>query len=570
MEKTIHRLRRKYVITSFLIAFFIISSMVAVLNMLMRITYRNEINMITDIVTKSGVSHSDNLYTEYYLLEETVKNGDGDYIIPRDVRKISSITMHGTIKCENDSTNWYSAGGGLMFDVQTENGKKLVYQEYAFNKDTTDISIDFGNYGNIKYEGVPFEMTEEQIVGDYFLVSIVWWKSSSDMFSEIQPDISLTVDSIEIHYKEPVLEENSPKNVVTHSTFSDIFENNIPAVLGNTTAFYLITDNQNQLLSINSGNMIQEIEESDAVSYIGQIRESNKKNGKLKIDNSAYSYSIESTDDVNIIVFVNNSSTNLAIRNLLFISVLVGIAVLIVIFILILIISKRVIKPVADSFERQKKFISNASHELKTPITVISATIDIISRQKGSDKWTDCIKNQSGKMQHLVHELLDLSRMSEIRTAKQGFKKCDVSRTVNRSLMYFESRFFESQKTLQSDIEKDIFIVCDEYKISQLVEILIDNALKYSDENADIHFSMKKNKENVIITCSNPCSNFDVADISMLFERFYRNDNDKSNQQEGFGLGLSIAQAITEIHNGKIDADYHDETVRFNIILPFE
>lgn len=568
MENTIRRLRRKYVITAFLIAFSIISVMIVVLNLLMHMTYRNERDTASDIIMQAAVSHADNLYTEYYLLEETEKNKDGDYIIPRDVRKISSITMHGTIECENGSANWYSAGGGLMFDVETDSGKKLVYQEYAFNKDTTNISIDFGNYENIKYDGNPVEITEEQIVGDYFLVSIVWWKTSSDMYYGTDSDISLIVDSIEIHYKEPVPGVSSARHIVTHSTFSDVFENNIPSVLGNTTAFYLITDNQNQLLSINSGNMIQEIEDTDAESYIGQISDSGRKNGKLQIDNSAFNYIFESTNDVKIIVFVNNSFTNLASRNLLLISVLVGIAVLIVIFILILIISKRVVKPVAESFERQKKFISNASHELKTPITVISTTIDIISRQKGSDRWTDCIKNQSVKMQHLVHELLDLSRLSETYTEKQNLKKCNVSRIVNRSLMYFESRFFESQKIFQTDIEKDICIVCDENKISQLIGILIDNALKYSDEKSDIHFSMQRKRDSVVITCSNPCSDFSVADTSMLFERFYRSDNDQRNQQEGFGLGLSIAQAITELHSGKIEANYVDGIVRFIIELP--
>ncbi len=178
------------------------------------------------------------------MLEETKKNEDGDYIIPRDVRKISSITMHGTIECENGSANWYSAGGGLMFDVETDSGKKLVYQEYAFNKDTTNISIDFGSYENIKYDGNPIEITEEQIVGDYFLVSIIWWKTSSDMYHGTDSDISLTVDSIEIHYKEPVPGGSSSRHIVTHSTFSDVFENNIPSVLGNTTAFYLVTDHQ--------------------------------------------------------------------------------------------------------------------------------------------------------------------------------------------------------------------------------------------------------------------------------------------------------------------------------------
>lgn len=570
MENTISKLRRKYVITAFLLAFSIIAVMIFILNFLMRMTYQNERKIAADIITRSAVSHADTLNTEYYLLSDVEQNEDGDYIIPRDVRKISSITMHGTIKCENGSANWYSAGGGLMFDVETDNGKKLVYQEYAFNKDTANLTINFGNYKNIKFDGKPIAIKEEQIVGDYFLVSIVWWSNSSDAFYGDNSSVSLTVDSVEIRYKEPFHSNQSEQHIVTHDTFSDVFENNIPAVLSNTTAFYLITDDKNQLLSVNSGNMIRQVTDNEAESYLMQSTKSGKHTGKLKIGNSTYSYTIETADDMKVIVFVNNNFTNIASQNLMLISVLVGIAVLIIIFVLIWIISKRVVKPVADNFERQKKFISNASHELKTPITVISTTIDIISRQKGTDRWTECIKNQSKKMQHLVYELLDLSRLSETQTAKQNFKKCDVSRIVSRSLMYFESRFFESNKKLKTDIEKEIFIICDENKISQLVGILVDNALKYSNKESEIEFSIKKNRDSVVISCSNLSKEFSVADTSMLFERFYRSDNDERSEQEGFGLGLSIAKAIIELHSGTIKADYQDEIVNFTIILPME
>lgn len=111
---------------------------------------------------------------------------------------------------------------------------------------------------------------------------------------------------------------------------------------------------------------------------------------------------------------------------------------------------------------------------------------------------------------------------------------------------------------------------CDENKISQLVGILVDNALKYSDENSTIEFTLRSEKENAVIKCSNPCSNFSSEDTSRLFERFYRSSNDCTQEQEGFGLGLSIAQAAAQLHKGKIQADYKNGIITFTVTLPIK
>lgn len=568
MNSSLRKLRTKYIVTASIIVFCVIMVMVFILNLLMRITYKNEENMIQNVIEQAAITHMNEPITEYFDLKEAPQTEGGDYIIPRSPRDISYVTMYGNISINDKSAIWYSAGGGLLFEAETENGREMVYKDYTFNKDTTNVSIDFSSFDNLKSGLVTLSIDESQIISDYFLVSVVWWKNSSIVPDGMDEGITLTLDSIEIHYKDSHSFPEASNQLVSHNSFSDIFEKNIPAILDNAGAFYLITDKKNQLVSVNNGNLMKTVENNEARDYAERVLESGRDSGKIKMDSSVYCYIVRELDEMNLIIFVNDSFTHTANSNLLKISLLVGFAVWIFLLILIIIVSGYVVKPVAENMERQKQFISNASHELKTPVTVISATIDIISSKKGSDRWTECIKEQTKKMQSLITELLDLSKLIENPDNRTGFEVCDISSAVSNSLLYFESLLFESGKTLNRDIDDNVLLKCDENKISQLTGILMDNALKYSDEKSEISFSLHREKDNAVMRCTNLCSDFSAKNTSRLFERFYRSDNDHSHEQEGFGLGLSIAQAITELHRGSIKADYNDNTVTFTITLP--
>lgn len=541
--------------------------MIVTLNLLMRITYRNEKQMIVNVIEQAAVSHINQPVNETFNLSEAEQTDNGDYIIPRNVRDISSITVNGSISCSNSSAIWYSAGGGLLFEAETDSGTKMVYKDYTFSRGTTSVSIDFESYDNIKSDYDILSIDESQITGDYFLVSVVWWKNSSSVPVGIDEDITLDIESIEIHYKDQHAVPASGGSLVAHSSFSDIFESYIPEILNNTSSFYLVANENDQLITINDGNLMNPVGNKEAKQFADTVLDSGRNSGTIKKDGTVYSYTLHSENGLSVIIFVNDSLTGTANGNLLKISLLVSAAVWLILFILIIIVSGYVIKPVADSMDRQKQFISNASHELKTPITVISATIDIIAGKNGKDRWTECIKEQAKKMQKLVTELLDLSRLLEVHTARTNFKVNDISETVKNTLLYFESLLFESGKELSQDIEENIRMKCDNDKISQLTGILLDNALKYSDDGSEICFSLKKEKEGVVISCSNPCSDFTASDTAKLFERFFRSENDHSHEQEGFGLGLSIAQAIAELHNGTISASYENNIITFTVVL---
>jgi len=567
MNSSLNKLRKKYIITASAIVLAVIILMIFTLNFLMRVTYKNEGKMMDSVIKQAAASHVNQPINEYFDLSDAEQTENGDFIIPRNVRDISNITVCGNIQYNNSSAVWYSAGGGLLFEAETEDGTKMVYKDYSFSRGTTNVSIDFESFDNIKSDYDILSIDESQIISDYFLVSIVWCKNSSNVPVGTDENIYLTIDSIEIHYKDQSTIAASGGSLIAHNSFSDIFENHVPEILNNTGAFYLVADSDKQLISINNGNLLKSIENDEAEEYANKALNSNKNTGNIEKDGIVYSYTVHNENGVNIIVFLNDSFTDTANINLLKVSIIVGIIIFIILFILIIIVSGYVIKPVADSMERQKQFLSNASHELKTPITVISATIDIIGNKNGKDLWTECIKAQAKKMQHLVTELLSLSKMLEVRTARSDFKQHNISSIVNNSLLYFESLLFESEKTLKQDIEDNILFNCDENKISQLISILMDNALKYSDEKSEIFFTMKKEKDSIVIICSNPCSSFASSDISKLFDRFFRSENDHTHEQEGFGLGLSIAQAIAELHKGRINASYNNNIVTFTVIL---
>lgn len=250
------------------------------------------------------------------------------------------------------------------------------------------------------------------------------------------------------------------------------------------------------------------------------------------------------------------------------VSTILGTVVFALLLSIILCISRRIVAPISESFEKQKQFISNAGHELKMPVTVIFATTDLLERKHGNDRLLDTIKAQSDKMGNLVGELLELSRLSEINENKTQFSNFSISDIVNNTVLYFESRAFEEQHALEINIDEGLTMYGDSRKIERLIGILLDNALKYADAQSRIRITLSEQKGRIILTCSNRCTEINQEQISHLFERFYRAEESHFNEKEGFGLGLSIALAITELHKGEISVSLNDNTVIFKIHLP--
>ncbi len=327
--------------------------------------------------------------------------------------------------------------------------------------------------------------------------------------------------------------------------------------------FVVWFDNAQNITSIDLLH-IAAISEDDAASYGLRAAVSGKEKGMLH----SYRYQKATNNEGNtFIVFVDMSISLINIYNLLFRSVLVGVFALIAMFILVFVFSSQAVAPVVESLEKQKHFITDAGHELKTPLAVISANIDVLELESGKNEWTQSIRNQIKRMNSLVKNLLTLSRMDEERV-HVVFSDFDLSGAVNETATSFQALAESKEKKYQFNIEEGIHLTGDKNSINQLTSILLDNAMKYSSENGTIHLSLSKDK-NITLEVSNSCDCIPEGNLDRLFDRFYRADSSRSRETGGYGIGLSVARAIANSHGGSIEAVRDgDKLIRFVVTLP--
>ncbi len=311
-------------------------------------------------------------------------------------------------------------------------------------------------------------------------------------------------------------------------------------------------------------SQVAAISEEDAVEYGLLAASSGKEKGMIQ----SYRYQkATSSSGREFIVFVDMTVSLINIYNLLIRSVLVGLLALVAMFLLVFMFSTHAVAPVVESLEKQKRFITDAGHELKTPLAVISANIDVLELESGKSEWTASIRNQIKRMNSLVKNLLTLSRMDEERM-RVVFSDFDMSSTVLDAATSFQALAESKGKLYQMDIEKDIHITGDQKSIEQLTSLLLDNAIKYSSDQGNIHITLSKGKT-ISLEVSNTCDSVPEGNLDRLFDRFYRVDTSRSRETGGYGIGLSVARAIASSHGGTIEAlKDGDKLIRFVVKLP--
>ena len=562
MDNEIKRLRRKFFILSSEISLAVIFIMLLILNVLMSLSYQNEFKVASDILQQTAFSNASDVSVETIRLRDVEKAHDGKHIIKRDPKTIKKITLIGNISCADKNAAWYSAGGGILFDYPDENGNiKHVHREYIFNHDERRVTIDFTDGSEFYYQGRLIDAELSDMGSDNFYVSQVWWATHSNSTSNtLDEAVSLIIDSVEITYTEGISVTSFEDYSVTYRSIDEIYPSGVPDTLQSYNFFYIVCDKEGHLIEVNSGN-------SSLVFSKGRAEQIIKNDENWTNDGTEYECNVSSNKTYTVYSYMSHAQDDSDQVKLIVISAFSGGGVFAVVLILIYIFSGRAVKPISESYSRQKEFISNASHELKTPITVISATTELLEKKKGSDSLTECISAQTEKMGRLVNEMLSLSRLSAPENVYSNFKKFNISHVLENSVLYFESRAFEENKKLVTDIKPDISFNGNPDKIDELAGILTDNALKYSDENSTIKITLNQIKDKIILTCENPCQSFDTNDIPHLFERFYRGDKSHSDETEGYGLGLSIAKEIAELHNGTIETKYKDKVISFTVIF---
>jgi two-component system sensor histidine kinase CiaH len=258
-----------------------------------------------------------------------------------------------------------------------------------------------------------------------------------------------------------------------------------------------------------------------------------------------------------IYVFADSQRFLDAAHNLLILSMLISLAGILLIFILVVLLSRRAIGPISEAYEKQKQFITNAGHEIKTPLSVIESCTDVIEMTSGKTKWTQGIHDQVHRLSGLTQDLVSLAKMDE-GTSKLEMKDFDLSSAVLDSLEPFALMSEEKGLHFETDIESDVHLNGNEKSMRQLVTILADNAVKYTPENGLIQFSLHKVGRRVVIEERNTAQGLSPGNQNRMFERFYRGDASRSSHIKGYGIGLSIARSVVSAHGGKIEAKSPD------------
>ena len=246
-------------------------------------------------------------------------------------------------------------------------------------------------------------------------------------------------------------------------------------------------------------------------------------------------------------------------------SIIVSSIVILSVFILLVLISKKVIAPIQQSYQKQKQFITDASHELKTPLAIIRSNTDVLELENGDSKWTKNIQNQVDRLTSLVNSLVVFSRMEEKDTAEKV--KFNLSESLHARIDDFEELASFQKKHIIADIDNNIYYRGEQQAIVQLMDILLENAIKYATKETNINVTLKKNKKYAMMKISNQ-ANVKKGDLRKVFDRFYRLDESRNSTVKGYGIGLSMAKLIAEKHKEVIKA-YAPEDGIFKIEVRF-
>ena len=313
------------------------------------------------------------------------------------------------------------------------------------------------------------------------------------------------------------------------------------------------TSDQNVML-VDTGR-ITAVRTKDAISFAREAIKKGKQSGFCE----NYRYLLTEKSEGSMVIFVDLSRELSSFRTILYTSIGVSVLGLFAVLLLVLFFSKKVFLPVVDSYQKQKQFITDASHELKTPLTIISANIEVLEMESEENNWTISIKKQIDRMIHLVEQMVSLSKMDE---GQETIHKehLNFSTLVTEASDSFATVAQSREKAYETHIEDNLSISGDEKLLRQMLSLLLENAVKYSNEHGKIVLTCKKkgNKSELVIW--NTVDEIQKGNLDRLFERFYRLDSSRNSEKGGSGIGLSIVKSIVNVHRGKITAYSEDGT----------
>ncbi|MBP3877202.1 MAG: HAMP domain-containing histidine kinase [Lachnospiraceae bacterium] len=401
----------------------------------------------------------------------------------------------------------------------------------------------------------------------FFLVMLVLGASINTANALVtNMSIHRMLDYLVDHNGEPFPYTNQGRQERTHSGTDEKFEDFSPEFRYSARYFAVIFEPDRETVQDMHTGHVSQLTEEDA-EKMARWAVGREKSGYGK---TGYYYwrTAELEDGRWIAAFLNCQSQISANRRVIFLTLVMAFGCLAIAFILVVLFSNRIIRPEIENIRRQKQFVTNASHELKTPLAVIRANTEIEEMMNGESEWTQSTMRQVDRLNGLVQNLVMIARAQE-QEDRSVMEPIDISRCVAETVSPYESLAQQDKKELVRNITPDIRMLADESKIRQLTSLLIDNAFKYCDPEGKVIVqldTLRKGRQ-VRLSISNTYAAGANVDYSRFFERFYREDRAHNVDRGGFGIGLSIAESICRQYGGTISVSWKDGMIVFTCVL---
>lgn len=327
--------------------------------------------------------------------------------------------------------------------------------------------------------------------------------------------------------------------------------------------YFTVTLSENGTVMAENVQQIAAVSAAQAEQYARDVMQSGAQSGFAQ----QYRFVVSSLGNGQAMYLFLDCSRDLGnFQSFLMASVLISIVGWLLVLILVTVLSRIVIRPIVESYEKQKAFVTDASHEIKTPLAVISASNEVQEMENGETEWTRSINEQVQRLATLTERLVSLARMDEGKGAFQ-MDAVNLSRVVSDAAEPFGTVAVQRGKNLVQNIEPNIECRGDGAALSQMVELLLDNAMRYSSKGSEVTLGLHRVGRKVELTVANGVDNLPKGNLDKLFERFYRDDSSRSSETGGTGVGLSVVRGIAEAHGGTAHASANGNVIAFTVRL---
>lgn len=354
----------------------------------------------------------------------------------------------------------------------------------------------------------------------------------------------------------------------------DIISRNFSAGQGNPEALYqyryftVVNQNDGTPLHVMSHQKIYGLSDNTIKKSAQKILKSKEQQGTTELAHNRYRFSvIKLPQNQTMVIFLNTSLIYARSWYQLRIGAILVFCALIIFALILALLSRKAIKPVAVAYRKQREFITNAGHELKTPLAIISANTEMEEMLGNKSEWTESTKQQTQRLTNLINQLISMARVGE--TGDLVLSRVDFSAVAQDSAKSFASMMKSDHLDYQFNIQPDLHVMAEKRSLGEIVNILLDNAHKYCLPNGKVNLNLRRSKlgKSAILQVSNSFKNDKNVNFDNFFERFYREDESHNSKKSGFGIGLSMARSLVQAFRGKIEVQYADEVITFSVTL---